>query len=159
MDSSFPDDLLSIPALVATFRRAVIAHGDGRFEQPTTEQALEAASRTAHLTAHTGLTLQRLGRARNEPRAMHFDVLELFAFVRPAQPIAPSIGALARALGLDSPVSLPEQALTLRAAALQLLAEAANLRDHAVAARVAAAMGLSRWAWAPLLLKRKRLMK
>ncbi len=152
MDSQAALDLQSIPALVATFRRAVIAHGDGRFEQPSAELALQAAASAPHLTAHTGLTLQRLGRARNEPRAMHFDVLELFAFVRPAQPIAPSVTALARALKLALPASLPEQAMRLREAATLLLDEAPNLRDHASAARVAAAMGLSRWAWTPLLL-------
>ncbi len=154
MDSSPVPDLQSIPALVATFRRAVIAHGDGRFEQPSAEQALQAAARTSHLTAHTGLTLRRLGRVRNDPLATQFDVLELFAFVRPAQPIAPSVTALARALGLPLPVSLPEQGNTLREAARLLLDEAPDLRDHASAARVAAAMGLSRWAWAPLLLAR-----
>jgi len=154
MDSPLTGDLQSLPALVATFRRAVIAHGDGRFEQPTAEEALSAAARTSHLTAHTGLTLRRLGRARNDPVAMQYDVLELFAFVRPAQPIAPSVTALARALKLPLPASLPEQATTLRNAAALLLEEAPRLHDHASAARVAAAMGLSRWAWAPLLLVR-----
>jgi ATP-dependent DNA helicase DinG len=152
MESASAPSLDAIPALVATFRRALIAHGDGRFEQPTAEQALVAASATPHLTAHTGFTLQRLGRSRSEPRAMHFDVLELFAFVRPAQPIAPAVTALARALNLDRPASLPEQAMTLRSAAEMLLAEAAQLPGRPMAARVAAAMGLSRWAWAPLLL-------
>ncbi|MCE9522462.1 MAG: ATP-dependent DNA helicase [Alphaproteobacteria bacterium] len=154
MDSSAPFDLQSVPALVATFRRALIAYGDGRFEQPTADAALRAVAQRPHLTAHTGLTLQRLGQARNEPRAMHFDVLELFAFVRPAQPIAPAVTALARALNLAIPTSLPEQATILREAAIMLLDEAPRLRDHANAARVAAAMGLSRWAWAPLLLER-----
>ncbi|MBP6011250.1 MAG: ATP-dependent DNA helicase [Alphaproteobacteria bacterium] len=154
MESASFTSLDAIPALVATFRRAVIAHGDGRFEQPSVEQALAAASSVPHLTAHTRLTLQRLGQAKSEPRAMHFDVLELFAFVRPAQPIAPSVTALARALKLEHPASLPEQASVLRQAAEMLLEEAANLAGRPMAARVAAAMGLSRWAWAPLLLER-----
>jgi ATP-dependent DNA helicase DinG len=85
---------------------------------------------------------------------MHFDVLELFAFVRPAQPIAPAVTALARALKLERPTSLPEQAMTLRAAAEMLLDEAAQMPGRPMAARVAAAMGLSRWAWAPVLLER-----
>ena len=146
MESASAPSLDAIPALVATFRRALIAHGDGRFEQPTAEQALIAASAAPHLTAHTGFTLQRLGRARSEPRAMHFDVLELFAFVRPAQPIAPAVTALTRALNLDRPASLPEQAMTLRTAAEMLLQEAAQIPGRAMAARVATAMELSRWA-------------
>ncbi len=154
MESTVANPLDAIPALVATFRRALIAHGDGRFEAPSADAALTQASVTPHLTAHTGLTLQRLGRGRAEPRAMHYDVLELFAFVRPAQPIAPSVTALARALKLEHPASLPEQAVALRRAAEMLLDEAAAIPGRPMAARVAAAMGLSRWAWAPLLLAR-----
>ena len=154
MESTFSTSLDAIPALVATFRRAVVAHGDGRLQDLSAEQALVAANARPHLVAHAGLTLSRLGRTRSEPKGVHFDVLELFAFVRPARPIAPSVGALARALGLDVPASLPEQASVLRQAATQLLDEAAALPGRPMAARVAAAMGLSKWAWAPLLLER-----
>src|ERR1700741_2940970 len=119
MDSLFVPSIETIPELVGTFRRAVIAHGDGRFEQPSAEEALKATTRGSHLTAHTGLTLRRLGRTRHNPLAIQYDVLELFAFVRPAQPIAPSVTALARALGLAAPGSLPEQASALRQAAVQ----------------------------------------
>jgi ATP-dependent DNA helicase DinG len=154
MESPASTSIETIPVLVATFRRAVIAHGDGRFEELSAEQALFAASARPHLVAHTSFTLQRLGRARSEPRAMHFDVLELFAFVRPARPIAPSVTALARALKLSVPSSLPEQAMLLREATHLLLDEAAQMPGRPMAARVAAAMGLSRWAWAPLLLAR-----
>src|SRR5262245_30230278 len=101
MESGDPTSLDAVPALVATFRRAVIAYGDGRLQDLTAEQALARANAQPHLIAHAGLTLQRLGRVRSsEPRGSHFDVLELFAFVRPAQPIAPSVSALARALNL-----------------------------------------------------------
>lgn len=151
---STPTTLESIPALVATFRRAVVAHADGRFQEFSAERALVEATARPHLVAHAGLTLQRLGHTRNEPRGTQFDVLELFAFVRPARPIAPSVRALARALGLPSPASLPEQATVLRTAAQLLLDEAEHVAGRPMAARVAAAMGLSRWAWAPLLLER-----
>lgn len=155
MESLPNDPLAAIPALVATFRRAVVAFADGSFDQPSAERALAGAMSTPHLTAHSRLTLQRLGsNSRNEPRATHYDVLELFAFVHPARPIAPSVRALARALKLPVPQSLPEQAMTLRDAARQLLDEAAALPGRPMAARVAAAMGLARWAWAPLLLER-----
>jgi ATP-dependent DNA helicase DinG len=154
MDKTLTQPLDAIPALVATFRRAVIATADGRFSEPLPDVALLAAQRTPHLIAHAGMTLQRLGLQRHEPRGVHYDVLELFAFVRPAQPIAPSVGALARALGLEAPQSLAEQAIVLRDVALQLLGEAETLKNRPMAARIAAAMGLSRWLWAPLLLER-----
>jgi len=152
MDNSAASALDAIPALVATFRRALISTSDGQFQEPSPEMALQAATSAPHLTAHTGLTLQRLGGTRNEPRAGHFDVLELFAFIRPAHPIAPSVSAMARALKLPVPGSLPEQAGTLREIARILLDEAARIEGRPMAARVVAAMGLSRWAWAPLLL-------
>lgn len=154
MDNAPCQDIDALPALVATFRRALIAMADGQFKEPSVEQALVLASTTPHLVAHTGMTLNRLGRARNESRVSHFDVLELFAFVRPAQPIAPSITALARALKLPVPGSLAEQAVTLRDAAQLLLGEAAQVEGRPMAARVAAAMGLSRWPWAEPLLAR-----
>ena len=110
MDNPIRDPLDAIPALVATFRRAVIGMADGRFSEPPAEAALSIAAGTPHLTAHTGMTLQRLGWQRNDPRGVHYDVLELFAFVRPAQPIAPSVGALARAMSMEVPQSLAEQA-------------------------------------------------
>ena len=154
MDNSLSNALDAIPALVATFRRAVIATGDGQFYEPAPEKALAIAAQTPHLTAHSMMTLVRLGGLKSAPRAAHFDVLELFAFVRPAQPLAPSISALARVLGLPQPSSLAEQAGTLRQVAEQLLSEADKIQGRPMAARVAAAMGLSRWPWAPLLLAR-----
>jgi ATP-dependent DNA helicase DinG len=141
MDNSIPHALDAVPALVATFRRALLATADGRFAEPSAEAALAAVARTPHLTAHTTMTLLRLGGQRNEPRAAHFDVLDLFSFVRPAQPIAPSVGALARAMGLASPQSLAEQAITLREVAERLLDESANMAGRPIAARIAAAMG------------------
>jgi ATP-dependent DNA helicase DinG len=154
MDNPIRDPLDAIPALVATFRRAVIGMADGRFSEPPAEAALSIAAGTPHLTAHTGMTLQRLGWQRNDPRGVHYDVLELFAFVRPAQPIAPSVGALARAMSMEVPQSLAEQASVLRRVAQLLLAEAETVKNRPMAARIAAAMGLSRWPWAELLLQR-----
>ena len=144
----------AIPALVATFRRAVVATAGGEFAEPTPERALSIAASAPHLTAHTGMTLARLGGQPQAPTAAHYDVLQLFAFVHPARPIAPSIAALARALGLPAPASLAEQASLLRMAAMQLLDESERVPGRPIAARIAAAMGLSHWPWAPLLLDR-----
>lgn len=154
MDNSPAHPLDAIPALVATFRRAMIVSANGQFFEPSPAKALSLATEVAHLTAHTAMTMGRLGGQRNEPRAAHFDVLELFAFVRPAEPIAPSVSALARALGLALPESLAEQGIALRRAAEALLDESEKVKNRPMAARIAAAMGQSRWPWAPLLLER-----
>ena len=143
---------LAMPALATAFRRAVIAHADGTIDEPAPEAVLQGAASTPYLVAHANLTFNRLGRSHREGKSSHFDVLDLFAFVRPAQPIAPSIGAIARALGHQVPRDLAAQALFLRQAANELLSEAQGWseRERKQAARIAAAMALSRWAWAPL---------
>ena len=145
-----------MPALATGFRRAVVAHVDGAITEPAPEMVLQAATTTPYLLAHTNLTFNRLGRTHREGRASHFDVLDLFAFVRPAVPIAPSIGAIARALGAEVPRELDAQALYLRVAAEQLLDEVQGWseRERTQATRIAGSMGLARWAWAPMLLKR-----
>src|ERR1700678_432667 len=63
------------------------------------------------------------GRLKTSPREPLFDVLELFAFVRPGVPFVPSPVGLARALGLEIPTNAAEQAKTLHIAAEHLLAE------------------------------------
>ncbi len=145
---------LTMPALATAFRRAVIARVDGSIDEPAPEAVLQSAGATSYLVAHANLTFNRLGRAHRDGKSSHFDVLDLFAFVRPARPIAPSIGALARALGHDVARDLAAQALFLRVAAGELLDEAQGWpeRERKQAARIAAAMGLAKWAWAPLLL-------
>ena len=156
MESLAQQTELTMPALATGFRRAVVARVDGSVVEPTPEAVLQGATSTPFLLAHTNLTFNRLGRTHREGRASHFDVLDLFAFVRPAVPIAPSIGALARALGHSVPRALPAQALFLRVAAAQLLGEAQAWSEieRKRAARIVASMGLARWAWAPLLMAR-----
>jgi ATP-dependent DNA helicase DinG len=156
MESLGQQNVLTMPALATGFRRAVVARVDGSIAEPTPEIVLQGAVSTPYLLAHTNLTFNRLGRTHREGRTSHYDVLDLFAFVRPARPIAPSIGALARALGHDVPRDLADQAAFLRVAAEQLLDEAELWpeRERKQAARIVAAMGQARWAWAPLLLTR-----
>src|ERR1700674_3829764 len=101
MDSVVQTIELTMPALATAFRRAVIARVDGSIDEPAPEAVLQGAGATSYLVAHANLTFNRLGRAHRDGKSSHFDVLDLFAFVRPAQPIAPSIGALARAVGHD----------------------------------------------------------
>ena len=156
MELSTESNSLTMPALATGFRRAVVVQADGSIGEPAPESVLQGAMATPYLLAHTNLTFNRLGRTHREGRASHFDVLDLFAFVRPAQPIAPSIGALARALGHDVPRDLGDQAAFLRVATVQLLdeAQAWGERERKQAARIVAAMGLAHWPWARLLLPR-----
>ncbi len=102
------------------------------------------------VVAHAAMTARRLG-LHAPPRSPRiFDVLELFAFVRPAQFCAPSAVGLASALGLETPRSAPEQAAVLRAASLALLADLATDPTPSREAALAVAETLARagWPWA-----------
>jgi ATP-dependent DNA helicase DinG len=103
------------------------------------------------LLVHAGITAQRLG-LRPPPRSPRlFDVLELFAFVRPASFCAPTAAGLALAAGLGEPHGAEAQAAAVREVTLLLLAELAARpspsRDEALVQ--AETLGRASWAWGP----------
>jgi ATP-dependent DNA helicase DinG len=102
------------------------------------------------LLAHAAMTARRLSLPPPPRSPRLFDVLELFAFVRPAQFCAPSAVGLAQALGFAPPQGAPGQAETLRAASLALLAElaAAPTPSREAALALAETMGRAGWPWA-----------
>jgi ATP-dependent DNA helicase DinG len=105
--------------------------------------------REAVMVAHAGLTARRLG-LPTPARSPHLhDVLELYAFARPATFCAPSVVGLARALGLPEPKALEAQAEALDRAAQTLLTELAEnprpSREEALA--VALTLQRAKWAW------------
>lgn len=101
------------------------------------------------LLAHAGLTARRLGLAPPARSRDLMDVLELWAFVRPAHFCAPSPTGLALGLGQAEPKGAEAQALALRAAAAALLAEIADPAYPAREEAYALAQTLDRagWAW------------
>jgi ATP-dependent DNA helicase DinG len=113
-------------------------------------EARDLFERGPVLVAHAGLTARRLALTAPPRSGRIFDVLELFAFVRPAAFCAPSAAGLALALGLPEPKGAMEQAAALREAATQLLAELAERptpsREEALA--VAETLARIHWAWA-----------
>jgi ATP-dependent DNA helicase DinG len=89
--------------------------------------AAEGAFTTAPvMVAHASLTARRLGLAPPPRSSDILDVLELYAFVRPARFCAPSPSGLALALGLPEPKGAEAQAEALRHAAGALLRELAD---------------------------------
>ncbi len=106
------------------------------------------------IVAHAGLTARRLG-LHPPARAPHLlDALELFAFVRPARFCAPSPAGLALATGRPEPVGAEAQALALRQACADLLAELAEspqpTREEAI--QIAETLERAGWSWAPRVL-------
>ncbi len=83
-----------------------------------------------------------------------YDLLELFAFVHPAQFCRPTPRGLAEALGLTLPASLTTAAHLLPAAAARLLDALADpaRREASDAAAIAAVMARAGWLWAPAVL-------
>ena len=150
-----PESLVnrSVSALVALVPAppgAAIARGNGTAQRAPLRDARALFESGDVLVAHAGFVAGRLGTRADTPL---FDVLELFAFVRPGMPVVPSAPGLARALGLSMPHTPEDCAQALHAIAKALLNEVAgwpqDVRD--ALAPLVATMGRAGWRWAPLL--------
>jgi ATP-dependent DNA helicase DinG len=137
------------PALVAGVREAAWLSPDGEVAILPLEEAARRARGAPPILCHARATARRLG-------VLPFpslDVLELFAFARPAQFCLPNPRGLALATGLAPPVrDLAAGAATLLAAARVLLAELAEGGRDDDARAIAQAMGRGGWGWAAAVL-------
>ena len=125
---------------------------DGRIEHPTPSRAALRAHETPPVVCHARSIARRLG----VEQVVALDVLELFAFVRPAQFCLPTPRGLAEAVGLPVPHHLDDAPDTLLAVADALLAEiperqAVGQRDR-WARPIAKAMHDGGWGWGRLIL-------
>lgn len=138
------------PILVAGLREVAWVDAAGEAERVSRQSAARRAGETPPLVCHAPLTARRLG-ARPFPA---YDLLELFAFVRPARFCVPTPRGLADALGLAPPQDLFAAANLLRTAAARLLAElaAADAKAERDAGAIAQTMGRGGWPWAPFVL-------
>lgn len=142
-------------ALVPAPPGAAIARADGQSSSNKCERIELRDARALFesgdvLVAHAAFVAGRLGTRAN---VMLFDVLELFAFVRPGMPFVPSALGLARALGLPLPHTPDKSAATLHGIARTLLEEIAHWPQD-VRESLSPLIGtLERagWRWAPLL--------
>ncbi|MDP2763374.1 MAG: ATP-dependent DNA helicase, partial [Brevundimonas sp.] len=113
--------------------------------------AAEGAFTTAPvMVAHASLTARRLGIVPPARSTDLLDVLELFAFVRPARFCAPSPSGLALAMGMSEPRGAEAQAQALMDAASGLLKELADSAypDREAAFTLAETLGRAGWSWA-----------
>lgn len=139
---------LAVALMVMPGGRAAAADAAGArpLAQPEARHLFEAGP---VLLAHAAVSARRL-RLPPPPRSSRlFDVLELFAFVRPGRFCAPSAAGLALALTGEAPSGALAQASVLRAAAECLLAELreAPLPSREEALAQAEALGRAGWAW------------
>ena len=99
-------------ALLATARGALWLSADGEIERLSAPEAAERAAGTFPLVVHAPATAARLGLEQLAAR----DLLELYAFVRPAIFCLPTVRGLCDALGLacdDELAALPRIATAL----------------------------------------------
>ena len=142
--------LPAAPVLVAGLSEAAWIGAEGEVLELDIQAAGTRARSETPLVCHARTTARRLG----IPGFAAYDLLELYAFVRPAGFCVPTPRGLAEALGLAPPKSLAQAAGSLREAAARLLLELAaqdRARDRDAAA-VARAMGRAEWPWAPFVL-------
>ncbi len=137
----------AVPVLIAAAGRAHLLTADGAVDVLAPDDLSAHLGNTPPLVCHGPATARRLGLARFPAH----DVLELFAFVRPAVFCLPTPLGLAQALGLKVPASLEQQALTLVAAAGALLGTLAQLdaKERRQCARLAMTMARAGWNWGP----------
>lgn len=137
-------------ALAVGFTQAVWLDQDGEVSLLSHRDAARRAQEAPPFVCHARAVARRLG---VHPFAS-FDLLELYAFVRPAQFCLPTPRGLAAALGLPLPSGLEEEALTLVTAASLLLAECAKRApEDRDAASIAAAMAGGGWGWGSAVLE------
>jgi ATP-dependent DNA helicase DinG len=143
-------DTSSIPALVPAPGGGLLGFADGTSRAASWEEARALFRSGEVMIANTAFVA---GRLRAAPAKPLFDVLELFAFVRPAVPLVPSALAVARAMGLATQSSPDAPARALREAAALLLQQLAGISESARAplrplANLLAAAG---WRWGPFV--------
>jgi ATP-dependent DNA helicase DinG len=135
-------------ALVAGPAGAAWLSPEGEIEMLTRAEAARRVRAMPPMLCHARATGQRLGLADFAA----LDLLELFAFVRPARFCLPTPRGLAAALGLPAPQDLAGEAALLRDAALALLRELSVRAGSEEARAIATAMGQGGWGWAGAVL-------
>ncbi|WP_199899698.1 hypothetical protein [Sneathiella glossodoripedis] len=135
------------PVLVLSGGKSVWLTADGEIMEESIDQARLKVAKTPPLLAH------RLACARKldiNPFSA-FDILELFAFTFPARQCLPTVRGIAKALDLEPPTALEDQALSLFEAASRLLEALTYLNGPELksASQIAMTMSRSGWNWGP----------
>jgi len=142
----------SVPALVVGVRFAVVVTPDGEVLELSLDDAAERVSREAYLVLNRVSVARRLGL----PQIRAYDVLELYAFVRPARYCLPTVSGMVEALALEKPTinGAEDECMALYTLSRHLLADTASetYRYRAGGARVATMMAKAGWPWGPLVL-------
>ena len=141
---------LPYPALHASHGGIWIATAEGT-RSVSRGEAVRMAADTPMVLLNAPLAAQRLGYAE----LSGLDLLELFAFLRPARFMVPTPRGVARALALPEPESDADVAAFLRDAAQAMLAIAdTEWPEREGAWHAAQSLARLRWSWAPAVSQR-----
>jgi ATP-dependent DNA helicase DinG len=140
---------LPLPALHATHAGIWIASANGEVREAGRGEAIARAAETPHNLLNAPLVGQRLG----YPELSGLDLLELFAFLHPAQFAVPTAAGVSRTLGLDAPAGEAEAAGLLRRLAERMLdvCSDSDWREREGAWTANATLHRLGWGWAPLI--------
>ncbi|WP_417260887.1 hypothetical protein, partial [Celeribacter sp.] len=133
------------PIMVVGLRHAVFLTPDGEVEELPHGAAVKRARAQRPILVHTPASARRM---KSDPFPAH-DLLELFAFVRPAQFCVPTPRGLALATGQSPSEDLIGQAEALAEAMKRLLQELATLprEKRSRALSIAWPMARGQWMW------------
>lgn len=131
------------PTLVVGLAGATWLTADGEIEEITLKEAGRRAGDSRPLLCHAPAVARRL----DIPRFPCFDILELFAFVRPATFCVPTAQGIAEAVDLAAPTDALGRGTVLRTAAAALLRELAMRARDRDDLPVAWAMARGGWSW------------
>ena len=145
---------LDLPALHASHAGTWMCGRDEAVREVAKGEAVMAVADTPLLILNAPLVATRLG----YPDLSGLDLLELFAFVHPAQFCVPTPKGLAEALGLPAPASDAEVPALLRQAAAELLdrCEVEEWGEREGAWSSLQSLARLRWPWAQLLMPKIR---
>lgn len=145
------------PALVVRGTKLLWLSADGEIDTPNPAQVRDWAGRDIPLVCHMPSVAAALDPQRTKNRGSGAtlptrDVLELFAFTRPAQLVLPTVAGVAELLGLPKPDTLEQQAMSLTHITQRLLSELALMRGNSDVQSIAFQMARAGWAWGPAVL-------
>ena len=143
-------DLLTTPVLYPQPRSALWVSSEGEMQELDFMRLPDYLATQIPLICHRRWTQAKIHHDITD----YLDVLELFAFVRPARFCLPTPGGLAEQLGLARPNSASEAAITIVKAALALfdIIGAAPAEDRRQMRDIAEMMAKGGWGWGSLIL-------
>jgi ATP-dependent DNA helicase DinG len=150
-EDTAPDfgSVTSAPAMAVGPRQAVWLTADGEIETLDLRAAAQRAARTPVIVCHAPSVARRL---RRDDLPL-LDVLELFAFVRPARFCLPTVAGLAAALNLPHPDSQEDQAVALLDIPQHLAAEMAVAQRDVYLDSLIQTLEQAGWPWARWLIE------